>query len=184
MKDLKIGLVLFAVLTLLTGVIYPFAIDLAANFLFVDQARGSLIVKNGKVLGSRLIGQEFKRPDYFWGRPSAVANQPVPSGGSNYSGTSEALRKQIEDRKKEGRTGDLLFASASGVDPEISPESAFAQVERVARARKLAKPDLDRLVEKTVDERTFGILGERRVNVLRLNLALDQLTLDKRGEPR
>jgi K+-transporting ATPase ATPase C chain len=184
MKDLKIALSVFFVLTVLTGVVYPYAIDLATRGLFPDQASGSLIRVGDRIIGSRLIGQEFKRRDYFWGRPSAVANQPLPSGGSNASGTSEVLRKQIEDRRKEGRTGDLLFASASGVDPDVSPESAFSQVERVAAERKISKETLDRLVEYGIEERTWGFLGERRVNVLRLNLALDEQSLALRKDPR
>ncbi|MBS1962645.1 MAG: potassium-transporting ATPase subunit KdpC [Bdellovibrionales bacterium] len=175
MKDLKIGLLVFLFLTLVTGFAYPLTIDRLANEMFSDRARGSIVLRDGKPIGSLLLGQEFKRPEYFWGRPSAVAFQPLPSGGSNLSGSSEALRKQIDDRKKEGRTGDLLFASASGVDPEISPESAFAQIPRIAAARKLGAETLARLVEANVAERTLGFLGERRVNVLRLNLALDRL---------
>lgn len=176
MKDLKIGLVVFVALTLLTGIVYPFAIDRIAGTFFPSAARGSLVFKDGKAIGSRLIGQEFKRKEYFWGRPSAVANQPLPSGGSNASGTSAALLKQIEERRAEGRSGDLLFSSASGVDPEISPESAFVQVARVAAARGRSVAEIDHLVEDHVQERTFGVLGERRVNVLELNLALDALS--------
>ncbi len=184
MKDLKIAVLIFFMLTLVTGVVYPYAIDRTTRALFPDQASGSLVRIGDRIVGSSLIGQDFKRRDYFWGRPSAIANQPLPSGGSNYSGTSEALRKQIEERRKEGRTGDLLFASASGVDPDISPASAFVQVDRVASERKLPKEALDRLVESGIEERTWGFLGERRVNVLRLNLALDEQALALRKDSR
>lgn len=189
MKELRTAIVMLAVLTVLTGVIYPLAVTGIAQVVFPAQAAGSLVVKGGKTVGSLLIGQPFDDPKYFWSRPSATAPAPyngVSSSGSNYGPLSEALRDAVNGRiaalraADPGQTGpipvDLVTASASGLDPHISPAAAFYQVARIARARGRHEARVRALVAAHVEGRQLGFLGEPRVNVLQLNLALDELS--------
>jgi K+-transporting ATPase ATPase C chain len=171
------------VLTLITGVAYPLIVTGIAQVAFKGQANGSLIEKDGKVLGSRLIGQPFSDPKYFWSRPSATSPMPyngASSSGSNQGPTNPALKEAVEGRIKAlgGKTpvpADLVSASGSGLDPHISPAAAEYQIERVAKARNLGEDKLRALVAQHTEGRQLGILGEPRVNVLALNLALDTL---------
>ncbi|BCA56353.1 potassium-transporting ATPase KdpC subunit [Nitrospira sp. KM1] len=179
---------MLAVLTILTGLIYPLAVTGLAQLLFPEQANGSLIVRDGRVVGSRLIGQFFDKPEYFWGRPSATAPFPynaAASGGSNLGPTNPALIDAVKARVAALRAADpgnespipvdLVTASGSGLDPHISPAAALYQVKRVSRARGLDEGTVSALLNRQTEKRQFGLLGERRVNVLELNLALDAL---------
>jgi K+-transporting ATPase ATPase C chain len=181
------ALVSLAVFTAVTGVIYPLVVTVIGLIAFPHQAHGSLIVRDGKVVGSELIGQSFDQPGYFWGRPSATAPFPYNAGastGSNLGPTNPALTDAITARVKALRDSgvdpqtpvpvDLVTASGSGLDPHISPAAALFQVERVAKARNRSVDEVKHLVQQHTESRTFGVLGERRVNVLKLNLALDQ----------
>lgn len=180
------ALVSLALLTIVTGVAYPLVVTGIAQLLFPTQANGSLIVVDGKPVGSRLIGQPFDDPRYFWGRPSATTPFPYNAGsssGSNLSPTNPDLVKAVQARvdalraEDPGNTApvpvDLVTASGSGLDPHISPAAALYQVPRVARARKLDPESVRRQVERHIESRWLGILGEPRVNVLALNLTLD-----------
>ena len=173
-------------LTIVTGIIYPLAVTGIAQTVFPAQANGSLIVKDGKVTGSALIGQPFNDPKYFWGRPSATtpfAYNAGSSSGSNLSPTNPDLVKTVQGRVDALRAADpgntltvpvdLVTASASGLDPHVSPAAALYQVARVARARTLDPRVVRQLVEQHTEGRFLGLLGEPRVNVLELNLALD-----------
>lgn len=187
MKNFKICFKLFLVLSVLTGLIYPAVITSYSQLLAYDKANGSLTVHKGFIVGSDLIGQKFSSMNYFWGRPSAVDYNSATSGGSNLGMTSQDLIQQVHLRKQKimelHNTGtghqtvpaDLLFTSASGLDPHISLQAALFQVERVAYARKIAQDQVRNLVNQLTVDRQFGILGEPRVNVLKLNLALDNL---------
>lgn len=184
MKNLWIQFRLFLFFTLLLGLGYPLSTTGFARLLFRDQASGSLIVRDGRVIGSRLIAQKFEKSEYFWPRPSAVDYSPMPSGGSNLSVASRALKKLAGERRDRQiqahgvESGmppqDLWLASASGLDPEISVEAARYQVRRVARARGLDPVQVDHWVTEQVRSRGLGFLGEPTVNVLELNLALDR----------
>jgi potassium-transporting ATPase KdpC subunit len=182
------ALVLFILMTLITGVIYPVIVTALGHGAFAAQANGSLIEKNGKPVGSRLIGQQFDAPYYFWGRLSATSPMPYNaqnSGGSNLGPTNPALADEIKGRldalkaagndMSEPVPVDLVTSSGSGLDPEISPAAAAWQVARVAKARGLPADQVRDLVARNTSGRQFGILGEARVNVLKLNLALDDL---------
>jgi K+-transporting ATPase ATPase C chain len=173
-------------LTVLTGIAYPLVVTGISQVAFSRQANGSLIEKDGKVVGSRLIGQPFSDPKYFWSRPSATSPMPYngsSSSGSNLGPTNPALKEAVEGRVKALRDAgadpaqpvpvDLVTASASGLDPHISPAAADYQVARVAKARNLAENKVRELVQKHTEGRQLGILGEPRVNVLALNLDLD-----------
>ena len=186
-KELRPAALAFLVLTFLTGIIYPLIVTAFAQ-LFQDKATGSVIVVNGKAVGSELIGQPFSDPKYFWSRPSATSPQPyngASSSGSNLGPTNKALAEAVADRIKALRDADpvnkapvpadLVTASASGLDPHISPQAAQYQVSRVAKARGMEEGKIRSLVEHYTEPRTLGVLGEPRVNVLRLNLALDAL---------
>jgi potassium-transporting ATPase KdpC subunit len=172
--------------TVLTGLVYPGVVTGLTQMFFPHRANGSLIVTNGQVVGSSLIGQNFTKPEYFQPRPSAAGNgyDATASGGSNYGPTNQKLidrvKASIEQFRKDNPdyTGpipaDLVTASASGLDPDISPASAEAQAPRVAKARGIALEQVQQLVAQNTEGRTFGFLGEPRVNVLELNLALDR----------
>jgi K+-transporting ATPase ATPase C chain len=183
---LKPALLMLLVLTLVTGVAYPLLVTGIAQLVFPKQANGSLIYQNGKPVGSALIGQQFDDPKYFWSRLSATGPFPynaAASSGSNLGPTNEALMKAVEARVQALRQADssntqpipvdLVTASGSGLDPHISPAAAFYQVPRVARVRHLEESAVRRLVEKHLEGRQLGFLGEPRVNVLKLNLALE-----------
>lgn len=181
----KPALVLLALFTVLTGVIYPLAVTGLAQLVFPHQANGSLIVNDGQIVGSELIGQSFDDPKYFWGRPSATAYNPLPSSGSNLGPTNPALADAVQRRITALRAADpdntlpipvdLVTASASGLDPHLSVAAARYQIARVAQARGLSEEQVRQLVEQFTEGRTFGLLGEPRVNVLKLNLALDDV---------
>jgi K+-transporting ATPase ATPase C chain len=189
MKSLITSLKIFLILTLLTGIIYPLFVTGVAQLFFPKKANGSLIIRNNKTIGSELIGQQFDSTGYFISRPSAIAYNPLPSGGSNYGLTSSRLKNLVYERKKQFLAfskldslteipSEMLFASASGLDPHISPEAALIQVNRVAKARnldELQKKQLITLVNKMVEYPQFGLLGESRINVLLLNLKTDSL---------
>jgi K+-transporting ATPase ATPase C chain len=176
-----------AVLTILTGLVYPLVVTGVAEWAFPHQAHGSLIVRDARAVGSQLIGQAFSDPRYFWSRPSATTPMPYnagSSGGSNLGPTNPDLGKQVKERVAALRAADpgntrpvpvdLVTASASGLDPDISPAAAEFQVPRVARARGLAESAVRDLVRQHTHERFLGVLGEPRANVLELNLALDE----------
>jgi K+-transporting ATPase ATPase C chain len=186
MSSIRPALVLLGLFTVLTGAIYPAVVTGAAQLLFPSQANGSLIEEGGKVRGSRLIGQPFSSQSYFWSRPSATS--PVPyngasSSGSNLGPLNPALAEAVKARVQALRDADpgntqpvpvdLVTASASGLDPHISPAAALYQAARVARARTLDLERVKQLIAEHTQQRTFGLLGEPRVNVLELNLALD-----------
>lgn len=196
LREIRPAIVLLLVLTAITGLAYPLAMTAIAGAIFPAQAQGSLIEKDGKVVGSALIGQEFNDDKYFHGRPSAtLAPDPndstktvsapynaANSGGSNLGPTSKALadrlKEDVDKLKGENPNAavpvDLVTTSASGLDPDISPEAAQFQVPRVAKARKISEDQLRQLVASNTQGRLLGLLGEPRVNVLALNLALDR----------
>jgi K+-transporting ATPase ATPase C chain len=178
MKTILQSLRIYIVLTLLTGIVYPLAITGIAQLLFPKQANGSRMVEKGKLIGSDLLVQKFESPRYFWPRPSSADYATVPSGASNKGPTSADLKKSIDERRaKFGNDApvDLLTASGSGLDPHISPEAARSQISRVATARNLSVQQIAKIVDQAIEAPQLGFLGEPRVNVLKLNLALDQL---------
>ena len=188
LKELKPALLMLLVLTLLTGVAYPLLVTVVAQAVFPHQANGSLIERDGKVVGSELVGQPFSDPKYFWTRPSATGPMPYNAGASSGSNQgplnptlADAVKARIEALKAAdpGNTAripvDLVTASGSGLDPHISPAAAEYQTDRVARARGLGADTVRALVAKHTESRQLGVLGEPRVNALTLNLALDRL---------
>jgi K+-transporting ATPase ATPase C chain len=193
LDQIRPTLVSFAVLTLLTGIAYPLLITGIAQAAFPSQANGSLIVRDGKAVGSRLIGQSFDAPNYFWGRLSATADangKPLPynagaSAASNLGPTNPALVDEVKARVDALTAADpenaapipidLVTSSGSGLDPHITPAAALYQVHRVAKARQLDESRVRELVAAHTEDRTLGFLGEPRVNVLELNVALDAL---------
>ena len=186
-QDLKSSVLLFLALTLLTGLIYPLFITLAVEITMPEKSEGSLIVADGEVIGSELLGQSFTRPGYFHGRPSAVSYAANSSGASNLGPTSSRLMEEVRCRVEQFKTennlshdtsvpAELVLSSASGLDPHISKEGAMLQVPRIAAARNLSESEAKLLVYQTIEPAQFGILGQERVNVLKLNMALDDLT--------
>ena len=183
--QLRPAITLLALLTIITGVIYPLSVTGLAQILFPHQSNGSLIIIDGKTYGSELIGQQFDDPKYFWGRPSAAGYNAAASSGSNYGPMNPSLEEVVQARIDALHATDpnnslpipvdLVTASASGLDPHISVASALYQVSRVASARGWSEAEVTSLVEKFTEGRQFGIFGEPRVNVLLLNLALDGL---------
>ena len=198
LREIRPAIVVLVALTLITGLVYPLAMTGIAKVILPRQAEGSLIERDGKIIGSALIGQEFKSDKYFHGRPSATsapdpndATKTVPapynaanSGGSNLGPSNKALidrvQADIDALKKENPSQpvpiDLVTTSGSGLDPDISPEAAYFQVPRVAKVRNLPEGRVRQLVNEHIQERFLGILGEARVNVLQLNIALDGLS--------
>jgi len=198
LREIRPAIVVLIALTFVTGFVYPLAMTGIAGGIFPNQAEGSLIERDGKVVGSALIGQEFKSDKYFHGRPSATtAPDPTDatktvaapynaanSGGSNLGPSNKALIERVQadlDRLRKEDPGapvpaDLVTTSASGLDPDISPEAAYFQVPRVAKARNLTEDRVRQLVGDHIEDRFLGILGEPRVNVLLLNIALDRLS--------
>jgi K+-transporting ATPase ATPase C chain len=187
-RQLRPAIVSLLVLTLLTGLVYPLVIFGLGQIFFPSQANGSLIVVDGQVRGSSLIGQNFDQPHYFWGRPSATgpfAYNSAASSGSNLGPLNQALQDNVQTRLDALKAADpdntalppvdLVTASGSGLDPHISPAAAEYQVRRVARTRGLGEAIVRDLVARYTEGRTFGVLGEPRVNVLQLNLALDAM---------
>jgi K+-transporting ATPase ATPase C chain len=185
-KLIRQSLTMLVAMTIVTGVAYPLLVTGAAQLLFHDAANGSVIERGGKPLGSELIGQPFADPKYFWSRPSATApfaNNSASSGASNLGPTNPALSDAVKQRIDALRAADpdnaapvpvdLVTASGSGLDPHISPAAAAYQLHRVARARGKSEAEMQALVDKATEGRQFGILGEPRVNVLKLNLLLD-----------
>lgn len=181
-------LVLFAALTVVTGIVYPLVVSAIGQAVFPHQANGSLIEKDGKAVGSELIGQQFDAPGYFWGRLSATSPNPYnaqSSGGSNFGPTNPALADEVKGRLAALHDADpsnalpvpvdLVTSSGSGLDPEISPAAAAYQAARVARARGLTTDEVGTLIANNTSGRQWGVLGEPRVSVLKLNLALDRL---------
>lgn len=183
LKHVRPALVLLALFTLLTGLVYPLAMTGIGQAAFSNQANGSPLMRGGVVVGSSLIGQQFTRPDYFWGRPSAAGKgyDARSSSGSNLGPSSQALANRIKaEAERYGVPArevppDLLTASGSGLDPHISPVAARFQLARVAKARGLQEDVVSGLIDAHVETPSLGVLGEERVNVLALNLALDEL---------
>jgi len=182
------ALVLFLIMTLLTGVVYPFAVTGLSQILFRDQAAGSLALKDGQPVGSRVIGQSFSDPKYFWSRPSATSPQPynaIASSASNLGPLNPALTDAVKSRIEVLKTADptntrpvpvdLVTASASGLDPDISIAAAYYQTARVARVRGLDPVAVRKLIASHAQGSLLGLVGEPRINVLELNLALDEL---------
>jgi K+-transporting ATPase ATPase C chain len=186
MSELRPALIVFALLTVLTGIAYPLVVTGIGQAAFHGSANGSIVESGGRAVGSQLLGQPFSSPQYFWSRPSATARAPyngAVSSGSNQGPMNPALATAVRERiaalraADPGNTSpvpvDLVTTSGSGLDPHISPAAAEYQVKRVARERKMSEDEVRRLVEQATQGRTFGVLGEPRVNVLELNLALD-----------
>jgi len=184
--DLKTAMLLFIAFSLLTGLIYPLLMTGIIQIALPEQASGSLIVMNGKIVGSELIGQNFTSPGYFHGRPSAVNYAGNGSGASNFGPTNKNLMEQVSQRISEVRAennlssnatvpGELVLTSGSGLDPHINVEGAMLQVPRVANARGIPESEVKVLVYQHIEPAQFGIMGQERVNVLNLNLALDEL---------
>ncbi len=189
MKNFFKSIKIFFMLTVICGVVYPLLIFALSQFAFSEKANGSLIIKDKRLIGSNLIGQQFIKPEFFWGRPSAINNNPMPSGGSNLNPIGEKLKNQIQIRMDSIRKyhgnltiiqipKELLFASASGVDPHISPETAYFQVQRIAKFRNFDENQilkLKQLINSSIENRDLFIFGEPRVNLMNLNLQLLEL---------
>jgi K+-transporting ATPase ATPase C chain len=188
-KQILISVKMLLLFTLLTGIIYPVFVTLIDNVLFKYKANGSLIKENGLVIGSSLIGQAFDSSAYFWSRPSAIVYNTLPSQGSNLCLTNEKLKQQCTERKQyflranslvsgTNVPSEMIFASASGLDPHISPEAAFLQVDRIVKSRQFSviqHDELQVLVNKLTEEPQFHLFGQERINVFILNLELDKI---------
>jgi K+-transporting ATPase ATPase C chain len=189
MKPIVTALKIFLILTILTGIIYPLFITGTAQLFFPAKANGSFLFSRGKAVGSELIGQQFDSAGYFTSRPSAISYNPLPSGGSNYGLTNIKLRNQVEERKQQFISSnqlslktevpsEMFFASASGLDPHISPKAALLQVNRIAKSRhfnEAQKEELKNDLKRSIIPPQFGLFGEHRVNVLMLNINLDKI---------
>jgi K+-transporting ATPase ATPase C chain len=194
-KNLITSIKLFAALTIITGIIYPLCVTVLAQITFPFQSNGSIINLDGKNIGSELIGQDFSSNKYFKGRPSSIDHNPMPSGGSNLGPASARLIDSVQEREQifrktnalpENRQipSEMLFASASGVDPQISPESALMQVNRICSARGFdenKKKKLLELINRLIEKPQWGIFGESRINVLLLNIELDKMQFQYNG---
>jgi potassium-transporting ATPase KdpC subunit len=184
LRELRVALVLVLLMTVLTGLAYPLAVTGIAQLLFPHMANGSIVYDDdGEPIGSELIAQKFSRPEYFQPRPSAVSYDARTSGATNAAPSARRLVDDIKDRTEEARGWigerqipiEMVTSSGSGLDPHISPASAYAQAPRVARLRNIAEGDLWKIIAAHVEDRTFSIFGEPRINVLKLNLSLDAL---------
>ena len=189
MKSIIISIKMLLIMTVITGVIYPLLITFAAQLAFKDKANGSLIMKNGKLIGSSLIGQQFNKDIYFSSRPSFINYNPIPSGASNFGLTNYKLDSLVKSNKKNfmlknnlginiAIPSEMLFTSGSGLDPHISPQAAFLQVYRIAKARKFSdeqEKQITELIKKQTEEPQFLLFGDERINVLLLNLGLDKM---------
>jgi K+-transporting ATPase ATPase C chain len=189
MKTIFTSLKIFLFFTILLGVIYPLFVTGIAQLVFPAKANGSLIVKNDKTIGSELIGQQFDTTIYFTSRPSAISYNPLPSGGSNYGLTNTKLKNLVGERKKQfiafnqldsltDIPSEMLFASASGLDPHISPQAALLQVDRIAKARNFSsrqKEELVACIHRLTEGPQFKVFGEKRINVLLLNLEIENI---------
>lgn len=187
--QLLIAVKLLLVMTVITGIMYPLLMTGTSQLFFAKKANGSIVMKDGIIVGSSLIGQQFDSTIYFWSRPSATNYNPIPSAASNLGPTSGKLLKQVSERRdiflNSNRLTDasqipkeMIFASASGLDPHISPKAAFLQMDRVATSRKMnekQRQELQQFIERKTENPRFSLLGESRINVFELNLALDNI---------
>ncbi|MBK7845416.1 MAG: potassium-transporting ATPase subunit KdpC [Bdellovibrionales bacterium] len=183
MKQIITAIRMLIFMTVLTGIVYPLLVTFVGQVLFEKQANGSMALRGDLTVGSSLVAQNFEDPKYFWPRPSGANFNPLPSSGSNLGQISASLKLAVDERKARLKAAhpemgeppqDLLFASGSGLDPDISPEAARYQLSRVAKARGINEAQVKNLIDKIRKDRQFGFFGEPRVNVLALNLALDE----------
>jgi potassium-transporting ATPase KdpC subunit len=188
-KNLFIAIKFLIIMIVVTGIIYPIVLTGIVQVVFPHKANGSLFIKNGKTIGSELIGQKFDSPVYFWSRPSAIDYKPIPSGASNLGPTSKKLVQQVNERRKvfveinnirdtHLIPEEMLFASGSGLDPHTSPEAVLLQVKRIARARNFNQSQVQKLyklIDQDTEKRQYGLFGEERINILRLNSELNEI---------
>lgn len=175
MRTIKTGLLFFFIMTVIVGGVYPAFVYGVSQTFFTEKARGGIIMYKDQKVGAHQIAQEFTNDKFFWGRPSAAGYNATASSGSNYALTNKDHQVAVKERKDKGLDFDLLTTSGSGLDPHISPDAAYLQVERVAKSRGLNPEVITKLVKANIEGRQLGFLGEERVNVLRLNLSLETL---------